>query len=300
MKRMDEAAPAGETAAMHASRFDLALPPRYPAEAVIGFFVRRAIPGVEHVAGSRYRRSFAFAGAPGWFEADLATGSVEVRHPQAGAAGLVQARLRTLFDLDAPQARIRRCFARDARLGPLMREHGDIRVPGCWDGFELGVRAVLGQQITVAAARTIAARIVARHAQRIAGAAEDEPCHSLFPDAAAFVDADLDGLGLTGARIATLRALARAVARGEVDFDPAQTPARFVARCTAVRGIGDWTAHYMAMRALRDADAFPAGDIVLRKVLRPGTTLSAKELEQASQPWRPFRAYAVLLLWRAA
>lgn len=300
MKRMDGRACVRETAAMHSSPFDLALPPRYPAEAVIGFFARRAIPGVERVAGMSYRRSFLFADVPGWFEADLGSGRVEVWHPQAEAADLVRTRVRALFDLDAPQARIRRCFARDARLGPLMREHGDVRVPGCWDGFELAVRAVLGQQITVAAARAIAARIVARHASRIAGATDDEPCHSLFPTPHALAGADLDGLGLTGARIATLHALARAVVSGEVDFDPAQPPARFVARCTAVRGIGDWTAHYMAMRALRDADAFPAGDIVLRKILRPGTTLSAKELEQASQPWRPFRAYAVLLLWRAA
>lgn len=282
------------------SRFVMALPRGYPTEAVIGFFARRAIPGVEHVDGTRYRRSFALDGVAGWFETDLATGAVEVQHPGPAAATVVAARLRTLFDLDAPQARIRRCFVRDARLGPLVREHGDIRVPGCWDGFELGVRAVLGQQITVAAARTIAARLVARHAQRIAGAPDDEPCHSLFPPAAAFVDADFDGLGLTGARIATLRALAAAVANGDVDFDTAQPTARFVARCTAVRGIGDWTAHYMAMRALRDPDAFPAGDIVLRKVLQPGTTLTARQLEQASQPWRPFRAYAVLLLWRAA
>ena len=108
------------------------------------------------------------------------------------------------------------------------------------------------------------------------------------------------GAPFRSARIATLRALAQAVASGAVDFDTEQPLARFVARCTAVRGIGDWTAHYMAMRALRDADAFPAGDIVLRKVLRPGVTLSTKELEHASQPWRPFRAYAVLLLWRAA
>lgn len=277
-----------------------ALPPHYPAEAVLAFFARRAIPGVEQVADGRYRRSFTWAGSAGWFEADLYRQRAAVAHADPGAAAVIAARLRDLFDLDAPRARIRRCFARDARLGSLLREHGDIRVPGCWDGFELGVRAVLGQQITVAAARTIAARIVARHASRIAAAAPDEPCHSLFPDARRLAVADLDGLGLTGARIATLKALAQAVDGGALDFDPAQPPAGFVARCTAIRGIGDWTAQYMAMRALRDADAFPAGDIVLRKVLLPGTTLSVRALEQASQAWRPFRAYAVLLLWRAA
>ncbi len=297
---MAAAPPRRQTAPMPPIRLDLALPPGYPAEAVLAFFARRAIPGVEHITATSYRRSFAFNGTPGWLEADLARGVLDVQHADPAAASEVAARSRHLFDLDAPRAGIRRCFARDARLGPLLREHGDIRVPGCWDGFELGVRAVLGQQITVAAARTIASRIVARHAPRIAGAAEEEPCHSLFPEAAAFTTADLDGLGLTGARIATLRALADAVAGGAVDFDPAQGGAQFVARCTAVRGIGPWTAHYMAMRALRDSDAFPAGDIVLRKVLRPGTTLSVKELEAASQPWRPYRAYAVLLLWRAA
>lgn len=291
-----------QTPAMPSSstRFDLVLPARYPAEAIVSFFARRAIPGVEQVAGCRYRRSFAFAGTAGWFEIDLARGTVEVTHAVAGAVDQVRSRVSALLDLDAPQARIRRCFTRDARLGPLLRAHGDIRVPGCWDGFELGVRAVLGQQITVAAARTIAARIIARHAVRIASAGDDEPCHSLFPDAGALATADLDGLGLTGARVATVQALARAVSIGEVGFDPAQTTAHFVARCTAVRGIGDWTAHYMAMRALRDADAFPAADIVLRKMLQPGTTLSTKQLELASQAWRPYRAYAVLLLWRAA
>lgn len=282
------------------TRFDLDLPPRYPAEAVLAFFARRAIPGVEYVADGRYRRSFAWAGTAGWFEADLLQRRVAVIHADAGAPAVVATRLRALFDLDAPLTRIRRCFARDERLGPLWREHGDIRVPGCWDGFELGVRAVLGQQITVAAARTIAARMVARHASRIAAAAMEEPCHSLFPEAGQLATADLDALGLPGARIATLHALAAAVQRGELVFDPAQPPASFVSRCIAVRGIGAWTAQYMAMRALRDRDAFPAADIVLRKVLRPGTTLSARELEQASQRWRPFRAYAVLLLWRAA
>jgi AraC family transcriptional regulator, regulatory protein of adaptative response / DNA-3-methyladenine glycosylase II len=291
-----------QTVPMQATTHELklALPPRYPVAQVMAFFARRAIPGVEQVSDSGYRRSFLFGGEAGWLQADLAAQTLSVTHTQPQAAELAAQRVRLLFDLDAPQARIRRCLGRDARLAALLRVHGDIRVPGCWDGLELGVRAVLGQQITVAAARTLAARLVARHAQRIPAAAADEPCHSLFPDAAVLADANLDSMGLTGARIATLHALARAVAGGAVDFDPQQPLADFVRRCTAVRGIGDWTAHYMAMRALRAADAFPAADIVLRKVLQPGTTLSTRELEQASQAWRPWRAYAVLLLWRAA
>lgn len=287
-------------AAATVQRCRLDLPRGYPVEQVLAFYARRAIPGVELVEAARYRRSFLHAGQPGWLQFDLGSGEVTIEHTDPATVPLVLARLRLLFDLDAPQARIRRALGRDPRLAALLQIHGDIRVPGCWDGFELGVRAVLGQQITVAAARTIAGRLVARHARRIATAAADEPCHSLFPGAAELATADLDGLGLPGARVATLHALAAAVAAGELSFEPGQAPPDFVARCTAVRGIGAWTAHYMAMRALRDADAFPAADIVLRKVLQPGTTLSARALEQASQAWRPYRAYAVLLLWRAA
>ena len=283
----------------HTQELPLALPPRYPAEQVLGFFSRRAIPGVEQVEGSRYRRSFVYDGQPGWLEADLAAQTLKVTHTRPQAVALAARRARDLFDLDAPQARIRRGLGRDPRLAALLRVHGDIRVPGCWDGFELGVRAVLGQQITVAAARTLAARLVARHAPRIDAAVDGEPCHSLFPDPAVLAQANLDGLGLTGARIATLQGLAQAVAAGALHFD-AQPLDDFVHRCTALRGIGDWTAHYMAMRALRAADAFPAADIVLRKVLQPGVTLSTRELEQQSQAWRPWRAYAVLLLWRSA
>jgi AraC family transcriptional regulator of adaptative response / DNA-3-methyladenine glycosylase II len=289
-----------QTGLMNVHHAELELPRRYPAQQVLAFYARRAIPGVERVDGECYRRSFVHAGVPGWLQVDLTSGKVAIEHADASAVAPVLARLRPLFDLDAPQLRIRRALGRDPRLAELLRIHGDVRVPGCWDGFELGVRAVLGQQITVAAARTIAGRLVARHAQRIAGAAADESCHSLFPGAAQLATANLDGIGLPGARIATLHALAAAVAAGELSFEPGQTPADFVGRCTAVRGIGAWTAHYMAMRALRDADAFPAADIVLRKVLQPGTTLSTRALEAASQAWRPYRAYAVLLLWRAA
>jgi len=290
-----------DTARMNSPpRFALKLPRAYPVDAVLEFFSRRAIPGVEAVDARGYRRSFLHDGRAGWLQADLRNGWLDVQHDSADAHELAQQRVRELFDLDAPQAQIRRALGRDPRLAVHLRTHRDIRVPGCWNGFELGVRAILGQQITVAAARTLAARLVARHARRIDGAAADEPCHSLFPDAAQLVDADLDGMGLTGARIATLRGLAAAVAAGALDFDRTQTLERFVARCTALRGIGDWTAHYMAMRALRVADAFPAADIVLRKVLQPGTTLTTRELEQQSQAWRPFRAYAVLLLWRSA
>ena len=292
----------GHAAAMSPppTRVALALPRGYPVDAVLAFYARRAIPGVEAVGEDGYRRSFVYNGEPGWLQVDLRQGWLETIHADRAALEYAAPRVRELFDLDAPQLRIRRALGRDPRLAALLAQHRDIRVPGCWDGFELGVRAVLGQQITVAAARTLAARLVARHARRIPGAAADEPCHSLFPPAEVLATANLDGMGLTGARIATLQGLAAAVSAGELDFERSQPLARFVARCTALRGIGDWTAHYMAMRALREMDAFPAADIVLRKVLQPGSTLSARELEQQSQAWRPFRAYAVLLLWRSA
>ncbi|UXI69130.1 DNA-3-methyladenine glycosylase family protein [Tahibacter amnicola] len=281
----------------------LAIEPAYDWNAVLRFFERRAIPGVESVDGSTYRRVFVDEGTAGWFsvtqDPDDALLRVTVSHPSAASAARVCERARDLFDLDTDMAAVRRRLRRDPRLAPGSRRHPDIRVPGCWNGFELAVRAVLGQQITVAAARTLAARIVARHGHR-PDSPYLAPADAVFPDARVLADADLDGLGLTGARIATLHTVARAVVDGALSFEPEQPLETFVERCVTLRGIGPWTAHYMAMRALRHRDAFPAADIVLRKVLQPGHCFSAAALERESQAWRPYRAYAVLLLWRMA
>jgi AraC family transcriptional regulator of adaptative response / DNA-3-methyladenine glycosylase II len=169
-----------------------------------------------------------------------------------------------------------------------------LRIPGAWDPFECAVRAVLGQQISVGAARTIAARLVARAGRRIADASFG--LTHLFPSPSAIAQADLDGLGLMKTRAAALRALARAVADGTISFD---RPADDVsARLAALPGLGEWTAQYVALRALEDPDAFPSADLVLRRMAASGgMPLTSRALEARAERWRPWRAYAAIHLW---
>ncbi len=283
----------------------LRLPCRAPfdAAALFDFFARRAVPGVEQARAGEYARVFVFDGEAGTLhlsvDPDAPALLLRVRHARPAALLEVATRVRRLFDLDADAAAIHAQLGGDGRLRALLRRFPGVRVPGAWDGFELAVRAVLGQQVTVAAARTLAARLVARHGMPLSGQVEPG-LDRAFPEPAVLAQAELDGLGLTRARAATLRTVARAWCEGAVDCRPEQSLERFVAHWTALPGVGAWTAHYLALRALGHPDAFPAGDIVLRKALQPGTTLTATALEQASQAWRPWRAYAVLLLWRGA
>jgi len=204
-----------------------------------------------------------------------------------------------MFDLDADIGAINTRLGADRNLRALIGRHPGQRLPGGWDGFEIAIRAVLGQQISVAAARTLAQRLVERFGTQVA--AEDGARVQLFPAPQTLAQADLTGIGLTRQRAATLGALARAVCDGTVSFRPEQTLDQFVASWTELPGIGAWTAHYIAMRALSEPDAFPAADLVLRKaVARAGEMVSTATLERMAENWRPWRAYAVLHLWRSA
>jgi AraC family transcriptional regulator of adaptative response / DNA-3-methyladenine glycosylase II len=210
----------------------------------------------------------------------------------------VVARCRRLLDLDADPGAIASALGETA-LGPLVEARPGLRVPGAWDGFETAVRAVVGQQISVAGARTILGRIAARAGRPAVPGAEGgfpgadapEVCR-LFPTAGELLEADLDGLGLTGRRIATLRALAERVADGEIDLDGAQEPGEAVSALLRVPGIGPWTAGYVALRALRDPDAWPEGDLGLRRAM---ACLGIPD--DHVERWRPWRAYAALHLW---
>jgi AraC family transcriptional regulator, regulatory protein of adaptative response / DNA-3-methyladenine glycosylase II len=216
----------------------------------------------------------------------------------ASAAQLFQiaSAARRSFDLAADPSRIARAFKDDPLIGPLVKRRPGLRIPGAWDPFECAVRAVLGQQVSVAAARTLAVRLVARAGRGIAGA--DGLTH-LFPDPAALADADLGGIGLTNGRAVALRALAGAVLRGHVDF--AAPVDEVTAALTALPGFGTWTAQYVALRALGEPDAFLSSDLVLRRVAAAGgTALGAGALERRAESWRPWRAYAAVHLWRAA
>jgi AraC family transcriptional regulator of adaptative response / DNA-3-methyladenine glycosylase II len=285
---------------------ELRLPYRAPYDfaQLLAFYARRMIPGVEAVDERGYRRSIVVDGVPGWFEVAPGTRgdsalSLRVHHPDSGALGAIAARAKRMFDLDADPRALAAAFRADAVLGPLVRRWPGQRLPGAWDGFELAVRAVLGQQVSVAAARTLAARVAANWGRRYDDGVQ-VGVGVLFPDAAALADAPLETCGITRARAATIRGLAHALLDGRIAFRPEQPLAEFERELVALPGIGAWTAHYIAMRALAQPDAFPAADLVLRRAAGQGRTLSTRELERLSLAWRPWRAYAVMLLWRDA
>ncbi len=205
-----------------------------------------------------------------------------------------------MFDLDADPRAIAATLGASSVLKPLLRQRPGLRLPGGWDGFEIAVRAVLGQQVSVAAARTLATRIVQRWGEPL-GAPALAGLEQLFPTPTQLADADLREIGVTTARAASIRGIARALRDGQIDFRAEQSLEEFVARWVALPGIGDWTAHYIAMRALSHADAFPAADLILRRAAagdRP--ELSTRALTALAEAWRPWRAYAVMHLWRSS
>ena len=187
-----------------------------------------------------------------------------------------------------------------------MRAHPGIRVPGAWDGFELMVRAILGQQVSVKAATTISGRIADRYGEPISGKIADQlgakGIRRLFPTPEKLMRARFNNIGLVGARGETIRRVARALINEEINFDPSQDPMEFCQSLVAIKGIGDWTAQYVAMRALKSPDAFPASDLgLLRAFDSDGEDrLKANELAALSESWRPWRAYAALLLWSSS
>jgi AraC family transcriptional regulator of adaptative response / DNA-3-methyladenine glycosylase II len=262
----------------------------YAAAPLLAWLAGRAIAGVEECEPDAYRRV-------------IGSGVVELRPvPEAGhvvarldiddltsVAGLV-ARCRRIFDLDADPVAVDETLGADPLLAAGVRRHPGIRVPGAVDGFELAVRAVLGQQVSVRAARTFAARLVERCGKPL-DAARGSLTHA-FPTAEAVAAVDLDGLGLTGARVKTLRAIATEVATGRLILEPLADRDDTRARLAALSGIGPWTVEYIAMRALGDPDAFPATDLVLKRAL-------AAAAVDRSESWRPWRAYAAMHLWTA-
>ena len=275
--------------------------PPYDFAAMLGFLRGRALPGVELVDETGYARAIA---GDAWLRVSAWPGGEHAlkleMHGAAPASllGYVH-RLRRMFDLDADPRAIAAALAQTPRLRPLLRKRPGLRVPSGWDGFEIAVRAVIGQQVSVAAARTVTARIAQRFGQALPANAAMPGLTHLFPAPEALADADLDAIGLTRARAATVRTIAQAVLDGRVDFRPERTLEDFVARWVALPGIGPWTAQYIALRALGHPDAFPAEDLVLQRAApNDGSRLTAKALSAQAEAWRPWRAYAVIHLWR--
>ncbi len=189
-------------------------------------------------------------------------------------------------------------LSQDARLAPLVARRPGLRAPGAWDGFELAVRAILGQQVTLQAARTLAGRLTAACGTRLD---DDDALNRAFPTPTQLAGADLGMMGLTTARAAALKTMARAAAENPRLFEPSASLDEAVARFRALQGVGEWTAQYIALRALREADAFPAADIGLMQGYagegQPRPT--PKQLTEAAEAWRPWRAYAAQYLWAA-
>jgi AraC family transcriptional regulator of adaptative response / DNA-3-methyladenine glycosylase II len=281
------------------TRLQLAYRPPYPWRAVLAFLSARATRGVEEVAGDTYRRSFRLGDAAGWLEVAPVPGRHELRASFHHASPLVlirlAQRLRAIFDLEADPAEIARALGGDPVLRRALRGLPGVRVPGAWDGFELAVRAILGQQVSVALASTLAGRLAATLGEKLPQdiAPVDGGPSLLFPTPDVLAQADLRGIGLTGARAQAVRALAAAVASGRLVLDSSPDPRETLARLAALPGIGGWTAEYVAMRALREPDAFPATDLGLRRAL----DLPAAALALRAEAWRPWRAYAAMLLW---
>jgi AraC family transcriptional regulator of adaptative response / DNA-3-methyladenine glycosylase II len=274
--------------------------PPLAAGALLDFLARRAIPGVEEVAGAFYRRTIAFGRAAGLIELRPAADHVAARLQldDVRDLGLVVQRCRALFDLDLDPHPVAAVLGADPALAPLVATWPGLRLPGTIDGWEVATRAVLGQQVSVAAARTLAGRLAARYGTPLA--APDGGLTHRFPAPDQLAGAALEGVGLTRARAGTLRALAAAVAAGRLVLDRGADRDEAAARLQALPGIGPWTAAYVAMRALGDPDASLVADLgVRRAAARLGLPATPGQLRAHAERWRPWRAYAAVYLWRS-
>ncbi|GCE10667.1 DNA-3-methyladenine glycosylase [Tengunoibacter tsumagoiensis] len=274
--------------------------PPFDAASLLAYLKQRALPGVEDVSDGCYRRTVVLPHSCGIIELEpLKKTNVVLLRIQLDTLSdlnmLVQ-RCRYLFDLDAIPTAIAEVLGADSLLAPLVTAHPGLRLPGAINGFELAVRAIIGQQVSVAGARTLASRIVTA-----CGVPLEQPHGALthfFPTPQALVQADLQGLGLTQSRVTALQALAHAVLEEGLVLDRNADRERTITQLQKIPGIGPWTVAYIAMRALGDPDAFPLTDLGLKHAFeQQGMLASAKSMEKYSEAWRPWRAYAAHYLW---
>jgi AraC family transcriptional regulator of adaptative response / DNA-3-methyladenine glycosylase II len=283
-----------------AGAIGLRLPARAPldGEALLDFLGTRAVAGVEQVEDGTYRRSLALEHGGGVVALTPERGAVRCALQLDDLRDLTAAvaRCRRLLDLDADPVSISAQLEADPVLGELARRRPGMRVPGCVDGFELAVRAIVGQQVSVAAARTVLGRLVERYGEPLA-----DPAGAIthrFPTAAALAAVDPGDLPFPRRRGEALRALARLVTEEGLRFDAGADSSAALAALLDIPGVGPWTASYVAMRALGDPDAFPAGDVGIRHALaRLGRPVAGPRATAVAEPWRPWRSYAVMHLW---
>lgn len=298
MRDVDRSAAAGIT-------LNLPYAPPYDWDAMIGFLAAREIAGIECVEGmTRYQRTVALDGVQGTVSVepnDRGNGlRVRIRFPRVEAIATIVSRVRRVFDLSADPRAISEHLSADPLLAPLIARRPGLRVPGAWDGFEVAIRAVLGQQITVTAARKLAAKLVASFGDPLA-ASEDVRLTHTFPAPAKLAVSDVRSLGMPSARAEALISLSAAATADPRLFSPSETLEDAIIRLRSLRGIGEWTAQYIAMRALREPDALPAADIgLMRALAQPGGARpNAAAVLMRAEAWRPWRAYAAQHLWTA-
>lgn len=276
--------------------FRLRFRPPYHWPGMLSFLAARATPGVEAVETGVYRRSISLNGNQGYFEVsldeDTHTLVARIQFGDPRALFFIVERIRAMFDVNADWSSLAMALRSDRELRKRLDTDPGMRVPGCWDGFELATRAVLGQQVTVKGATVLAGRIARAFGEPFSAG---NLTHT-FPAPEVLCDAELSSIGLPKARAATIRALARAVRDGQINFEGIIDIDQFLNRLCEIPGIGNWTAQYIAMRALREPDAFPSSDLGLLRALDLGT---ARELERRAEAWRPWRAYAAMYLWSA-
>ncbi len=277
--------------------------PPYQWERILTFFRERAIAGVEAVDSQCYRRTV---------RANQLSGFLRIRHADTGHALVMEVelsdinglmtiveRVRRMFDLDADRQAITDALAQDELLNPIVEKLPGLPLPGSWDPFETAVRAIVGQQVSIKAARTILGRIATKCGPMVTVGAPDDTFR-FFPTADEVSDAQLTDVGMTGKRAATLHRFAKGVAAGEINLTTGGERSEFVRRLIHIPGIGPWTAQYIAMRALGEPNAFPAGDLGIAQALSlDGKRPTPKQIAARAEKWRPWRAYAATYLWNA-
>jgi AraC family transcriptional regulator of adaptative response / DNA-3-methyladenine glycosylase II len=274
--------------------------PPYDWAAMFDFLRARAIPGAEEVADGLYRRTVFLEGEHGLVSVQPAESDalkIHVQFSRLSALPNIIARLRRVFDLSADPEAVSLDLARDRLLAPLVAARPGLRMPGAWDGFELAVRAILGQQVSVANAASLAGRLTSRFGEMLRCA--DPVLTHVFPTPDALVQADLGELGLPRSRAKSLTAFAAAALADPHIFSPRGSLDDAIARLCALPGVGEWTAHYIAMRLFREPDAFPAADVGLLRAMADQTGLrpTPENLLLRAEAWRPWRGYAAQHLW---
>lgn len=281
--------------------------PPYDWESMLEFLASRAIPGVEVVENGTYARTVGMDGFTGSFQVkhvpQRQSLSVTIRFPRVQSLPAIISRVRRVFDVGADIERIDAHLSLDPLLAPFVAKRPGMRSPGAWDGFELAVRAILGQQVTVAAARRLAAELVLNHGRRVKSDFVNEPrLTHLFPQATDLDHLESIEVSVPAARRTALKELARAAIADPNLFLSFGTIEEAIAKLCKIRGVGEWTAQYIALRALRETDAFPAADVALLRGagVVDGARPTVPDLLLRSESWRPWRAYAAQHLWAAA